>query len=458
MKGDTIKTMLAAALFAAGAGGGAGCKAESPGGAAAAGAAADAAPAGAARGGRSPAPTPALRIEQASRKLDVGRDVALARAELEAVLLDPAATREERDNASLALSRALEAQGDREGAVEALEKLMASHLDERHWPLEQLTRETLHKLLTGRELRPEPRFFVSDDLSPLARSLAGYFPERARGQFEVKLLRFGAQPKIGSNVHPQLLGESVQAAILDSRREACGDCDVSADVSTVVAQATWHSIGAYKGRLDEWLTIFEFDLGDGRIPPRYDAQLPMPSAEIAAHLERGRGVIVARERPGAPPAVVLAAPRRTSLNEVWFAFLRMSALPAEPAFVDLRPGLGPDEFLPVVAGARKAQQRCFDELPPASRPAAGMAGVILKVTVDADGKVSDVGPEEPTPLPNFARAGALPQPKTIRDPAFERCVSDAVRPLVFPATGEPTSFTIPVMLGQAPPATLPKAR
>src|SRR5262245_26973824 len=53
-------------------------------------------------------PTVALRIERAARALDRGDDARKAQAEIDAVLADPAATGPERDEATLARSRALE--------------------------------------------------------------------------------------------------------------------------------------------------------------------------------------------------------------------------------------------------------------------------------------------------------------------------------------------------------------
>src|SRR5262245_60578863 len=49
----------------------------------------------------------ALSIEQAERKLDVGREIPAAKAALEAVLRDPSATPDQRDQAKLGLSRIL---------------------------------------------------------------------------------------------------------------------------------------------------------------------------------------------------------------------------------------------------------------------------------------------------------------------------------------------------------------
>src|SRR5580704_19639448 len=77
----------------------------------------------------------ALRIEQAERSLDVGRDLPAARAALEEVVRDATTPPEQRDQARLALSRALEAQGDHEAATVAVEALFAEHEDGARFPL-----------------------------------------------------------------------------------------------------------------------------------------------------------------------------------------------------------------------------------------------------------------------------------------------------------------------------------
>src|SRR5215471_7584059 len=114
-----------------------------------------------------------LRVEQASRQIDLGRDVAGARAALEALVRDPTTTGEERDQASLALSRALDLGGERESAIRTLEDLLAAHVEDRRWPLEHATQDRLSQLLTG---APLPESNPNDDdneraVAPFARVL-----------------------------------------------------------------------------------------------------------------------------------------------------------------------------------------------------------------------------------------------------------------------------------------------
>jgi Tfp pilus assembly protein PilF len=73
-----------------------------------------------------PASSLAVQIERAERTLDRGTDARQARASLEAALQDPGIAPEERRQALLALSRALEAVGDREQAIAVVEQEIAA--------------------------------------------------------------------------------------------------------------------------------------------------------------------------------------------------------------------------------------------------------------------------------------------------------------------------------------------
>src|SRR5262245_13846184 len=90
----------------------------------------------------------ALRIEQAERQLDRGGDAAEARKLLEEALATSDITLEERSRATVALSRAYEALGDREKAISVIEKELASHDYDENWADEPFEKR-LFKLLTG---------------------------------------------------------------------------------------------------------------------------------------------------------------------------------------------------------------------------------------------------------------------------------------------------------------------
>ncbi len=185
----------------------------------------------------------ALRLEQAERDLDVGRDVAGARAALEEVLADPTITPEQRDEARLGLSRALEAGGDREGAIAAVEALLADHPEAARFPLEEVAAQRLRKLVTGSdaELRPHP-----EDARPapaFARVLARYFPAptASKGAVEVRLLAFG-----GSEEQSGRIGTfAIPRALRELRREACTLCDDHLSIRTSSSRSgSWVDIPA----------------------------------------------------------------------------------------------------------------------------------------------------------------------------------------------------------------------
>src|SRR5207249_4621936 len=127
------------------------------------------------------------------------------------------------------------------------------------------------------------------------------------------------------------------------------------------------------------------DLGPNRIPARYDALLPIPSAEIVARLERGEGLISIRERPGAPPAILLAAPRESQLDAVEETFAAMTSLPTATTPVALSSALRPEEIRGVVRSARKTYKACYEAL--LAREPEAKGELVLRFGVEADGAV-----------------------------------------------------------------------
>src|SRR5262249_11296981 len=153
------------------------------------------------------------------------------------------------------------------------------------------------------------------------------------------------------------------------------------------------------------LTTIYFDLGKNRVPSRYDALLPIPSARIVAELEKGSGLVAARERDGAPPILLIAAPRSGQLGEVQTALSRMKQVPVDPVTIKVNPTLQRSEIRAVVQSKRKEHRACYEELLKRSPTAAGQ--ITLRFTVKGDGTVSNVSVENSS---------------TLRDPDFEHCV------------------------------------
>lgn len=366
-----------------------------------------------------------LRIEQALRLLDAGRGAAEAQVILDEVLRDPALTPDERDEATLGLSRALEAQGDKEGAIRRVEDLLAAHANDRRWPLERAAEARLQKLVTGKDAQQTSNVERDEPTAPFARLLAPYFTPGADGRYEVTVLEFGGTRGVGD----QLGTFNIGGGIRELRRAECPLCDDKLSVSSTTSREhSWTDIPQNRAQIGSALAVFYFDLDGWRIPARYDAYLPLPSATIVEHLERGEGLIAARERPGAPPAILIAAPRRAQHAAVEEALAAMTKLPVEPVTVAVTPDLRKEEIQAVVRGARGAYKVCYEAMLKRSPAAEGKLN--LKFSIEADGSTADVS--------TAAESAALD------DATLLQCMTAATAALRFPATGKSTTVTYPL--------------
>ena len=367
-----------------------------------------------------------LRIEQALRRIETGKELAEARTSLDEVVKDPAATTDERDEATLALSRALEGLGDHEGAVATTESLIAAHADDHPWRFDDRADSQLRKLLTGSEAALRGPDANEGPVAPIARVLTRYFPERA-GQVTPVNLFFVGRAATSDRLGSFDIGGAMHAL----KREACALCDDRLNIHTKRSRrGSWTGIPAERSRYADALVVFYFDLGDGRIPARYDALLPMPSAEIVSRLEKGQGLIAVRERTGAPPIILLAAPREAQLADVDEAFAAMKSLPTEPTPVTISARLRPEEIKRIVRSTRAAHQKCAAAL--FAKTPDGGGSVRLHFKVRGDGSVSEEKLEAPTHA-------------SLADATFQSCVLDAVRPLEFPASGSDLTVSFPLV-------------
>ncbi len=369
----------------------------------------------------------ALRLEQAERNLDVGRDASGARAAIEEVLRDPSISREQRDEGRLALSRALEATGDGEGAIAAVEGLLADHPDRERWPLSEATETRLRKLLTGSESAPlRPRRDEGPPPVPFTHALTRYFPVPAdeKQPLDINVVTFGY-----TGASEQRGTFEVGRALREERRQACSLCEDHLHINgNGSGYGSWTSIPVARKRLASALVVYYFDLGD-RIPARYDAELPLPSAEIAARLERGEGLLAARERPGAPPVLLIAAPRAAQLGDVEETLATMKALPVEPVSVPIKAGLKAAEIQAVVRASFGAYRVCYESVLKKEPAAAGKVDV--RFVIQGDGSASGIS--------------VVNADGNLSDPTFEACVTATTRALVFPALGTgTTTVTYPI--------------
>ncbi|XXX78452.1 AgmX/PglI C-terminal domain-containing protein [Sorangium sp. So ce134] len=373
-------------------------------------------------------PDISLAIEQAERRLDAGREIAAARQALSEALADPAVTPDQRDQARLAMSRVLEAEGDLEAAIAAVESLLGDHAVEEPWPLQKAAERRLRLLITGSEEKPLPEEPSDPEhASPFARALARYFtvPEAGPRELTVRVLTFGGSREVSD----RLKTFAIPTAIRALRQEACPRCDDRVLINRVsYGTDGWTQIPAARPQLGSSLAVFYFDLGNQRIPARYDADLPMPTADIVARLEKGEGLIAVRERGGAPPAILIAAPRQAQLPAVEEALAAMKELPAGPVAVPLPDGLTRAEIQAVVRTGFPAYRTCYEALLERRPEAAGT--IPLSFAILADGTAADV-------LVDAATA-------TLRDAATDRCMVEATRGLRFPAIGRKTTVVYPI--------------
>ncbi|XXT21243.1 response regulator [Sorangium sp. So ce429] len=265
--------------------------------------------------------------------------------------------------------------------------------------------------------------------SPFARALARYFPvpESSPRAITIRVLTFGGSREVSERLRTFAIGPAIRAL----RQEACPRCDDQVVINHMSSGTDgWVQIAAARPRLGSSLAVFYFDLGNQRIPARYDADLPLPTADIVARLEKGEGLIAARERAGAPPAILIAAPRRAHLPAVEAALAAMTELPAAPVSVPLPGQIEPAEIQAVVRGSFGRYRVCYEELLAGSPAAAG--SVPLTFAILGDGAVADAAVDT-------ARS-------TLRDATLERCMVAATSALRFPGIGQKTKVVYPIEL------------
>ncbi len=351
-----------------------------------------------------------VRLERASRQVETGEKVSEARADLAVLVGSPELSATEKEDASLWLSRAYEMEGDKEKAIATVEGLIASHgakVDEAD--------RRLRKLLTGDEAS---RFAHDDDnrdpTAPVAAAFIKYFPKNAAGTYDVVVSMIGAGVRDSDRLGTFGIGEAIRR----SAERACALCEKPKIHTGRHGHGSWTAIpGARGAELDRSLAVFYYDQQDGRIPARYDALLPMPTAEIEKRLASGDGFVAVKERPNAPPVVLVAAPRWGQLATVEEAFSKLNAIPAEPFTVKVASALMPREIQSVVRGGFDKMRGCYEQLTKREPKAQGKFVLAFKIT--GEGRIDDVRADDAT---------------TLKDGAFGTCMVEHAKTLVFPAS------------------------
>jgi hypothetical protein len=373
----------------------------------------------------------AVKVEQAERALEVGRDVAGARAALEAVLADKDAPAPVRDRAALALSRACESLKDTECAIKAVEDLLAAHNDDHKWPGGEAAEKRLRKLLTGKEERDGLRRRHMDKTSAFAHVLAGYFKKgekKADGKkepVEIAILTLGGD----GHTAKELGTFNVDDALREKTQEECPACDERQMIRSWISQTdSWTSIPAMKARMGTSLVVLYTHAGDP-IPARYDSLLPVPMAEVNAILQKGEGVVVAKERQGAPPVILIAAPREAQLAEVEQTLAQMTKLPVTATAVKVMQSLAKEEIQGVMRRqAMPGMKKCYEDFLTRTPGASGR--LTLSFEVQAQGEITDL---------EVTGADALD------DRSVKECAAGAMKGVSFPAAGTKTTVKYPFL-------------
>jgi len=294
-----------------------------------------------------------LDVEQAERDIDVDRNVPAARALLSSRVgaLGPDA----RDEATFAMARASHELGDDEAATVAVEGLLVQHAGDARWPLGEASSNFLRQLLTHEE-SPPPPVLEQAVVAPVAQSFLRYLSDVSKGPVRADVVAIG-----GGDVTSERLGTfNVAGALRNERRNHCASCDTSdLDLVTTTRAPDWTSIPALRPRAADALTVVYATLED-RIPERYQELLAMPAGELYARLDHGEAFAVARERVGAPPLVLLAAPATSQLQAVEEALAAQATLPLTPLDVKVAGGMNPTEIQRAVRGDFGGFRRCYE--------------------------------------------------------------------------------------------------
>ncbi len=374
------------------------------------------------------APAIAERLERSLRAVDRGEKLDEARAALEAIIADKAATGDQRDEARLGLSRIFEQQGNEEAAIGAVEELLAAHWDDSKFAAREAAERRLRFLLTGRQEGPTYRLPRSKPLPPAATAMAKLYEADAEGRVLVDMFIFGGPGRARSEAFDVAEAKREEYGVALSKSGWVGQ-SISQSGSWVALPQAIAQKNTDMPNADRSLIVFYYDLGDNRVPTRYDAYLPMPSDEIAAVLEAGQGLVMARKREGGKPTIVIAAPRAGQLPLVEDAFAQLSELPYEAVKVPLSTKLLPGEIQARVRASWGSIRTCYEEL--LSRDATAEGKVMMNFVIGRDGKVETASIGEET---------------TLKDAKLEECIVSFARKLEFPATSEPTTVHYPIAM------------
>ena len=370
----------------------------------------------------------AVVIERAERLLERGDSASEAKALLEQALADPQISLQERSLAVLALSRAQQALGNDEAAIALIERELAAHANDNDWPDRDFRRQ-LRKLLTGSESAGPDSIGAHGKTPRFARVLSRYFPVADDGRVEIMTQIIGRQRGMSEDIGTF----NVVGGIYAELEASCPLCNRQLNISQGTWRGDWTDIPATQSRFDTRMVVFYYDLEDNRIPARYEQYLPMPIATIEEQLGQGKSLVVAKERPGAPPVLLLATPRTAMLEDLERQFSDHDKLPTEPFVADVSLRLRPHEIQGVIRSQWFPHAKgCYEELLKRD-PAAGGKLVLDYAIEGKDGSVVDATVET--------------DDRPFEEETFQTCLLDSLTGLRFPAFGSGrTTVRYPVVM------------
>jgi tetratricopeptide (TPR) repeat protein len=356
--------------------------------------------------------------------LDRGEDATKAKQLLDEALAGQDLTPEERRQALLALSRAHEALGNQEQAIALLENEIAANADRRDWSGEAFNKR-LRKLLGHEEVKPTMSHRRDEPVAAFAHVLAPYFPTSADGKVDAEMFMIGAESQ-----HSDELGTyNIGGALREQQEKECPLCETKVNVHTHIGRSNWLMIPAQQQKFGGALTVFYFNLNEDRVPSRYEHHMPMKVDEIVRELEAGKSFVVAKERPGAPPSLLIAAPRRAMLAEVEDKLATLTELPTEPLYVDVPVELRREE----IQGTIRAQwfphaRACYEA---ALKRGTIEGAVSMNFAISAEGVPS--------------KSEAKVTKGNLDEQPFLDCMLDALDTVRFPAGGKTVTIHYPVV-------------
>lgn len=365
--------------------------------------------------GSAPETAQAPSVDEAIADGETGHDPAAAQAKLETLLADATLTKDDHARVALALSRLVDAT-DHERAIKLAEDAVAAGSSD--------AEDRLFTLLSG---NPPPNRYARrgpiGEVTPAARAFAKYWPAATPDrQVEIEMDMFGGTDSGGG---PRGAFD-VSSALREAAVAACGLCDtVKTDIHTHSSrESNWASIPRYESKLDHALVVVYVD-ADTIPPARYQKWVAAPIADVQAAIGRGEGMFAIKDRTGAPPLVLIAAPRLSQFGTVEAKLAQTSAFPAEPVKVALSAHLEPAEIQDAVRMRFGAYRKCYETLL-GSRPGAG-GRMELAFTIGNDGKPRDV---------------VVDLSSALKDDTLATCVKTTTEHLRFPAwSADPKATT-----------------